>query len=163
MVTLIPTAEQIAVAREDARKMGVLPNSKTYGRGNLIGMLSEIVTAEWMGAERVRPPVYSHDLVRDDITYDVKCKRCGGPPLPEYTASVFAKGGKHGIKANRLLFTRCKDDLSDLYVVGWLTTLQFARRSALIKAGTREDGFIHRADGLHVSISRLNSPESLLQ
>lgn len=163
MIILYPSAEQIAQAKEEGRKMGVLPNSKTYGRGNAIGMCAEIVCAEWMGAERVRPPVYSHDLVMDGITYDVKARRCSGPPLPEYAAGVFAKAGKHGIKANRLLFTRIKDDMSELYIVGWLTTLQFARRSSFIEKGTREDGFLHRADSYSLPISRLNPPETLLQ
>lgn len=161
MITIHPTADQIAEAREDARRMGVLPNSKTFGRGNAIGMLAEIVTSEWMTAERVRPPVYSHDLVRDGITYDVKARRCSGEPLPEYAAGVFAKDGKHGIKADRLLFTRVLDDLSTVYIVGWLTTRQFARRSEFIKAGTRDGGFITRADCFSLPIARLLKAELL--
>ena len=161
MIILRPTEAQIAQAKEEGRKMGVLPNSNTCGRGNAIGMLAEITTAEWLNAERVRPPVYTHDLVLNGKTIDVKCKRCSSAPQPNYSASVFAKHGKHGIAADILLFTRVLDDMSELYVVGWLTTRQFARRASFVKAGTREDGFLHRADGFHVPISRLLGPLSL--
>ena len=162
MICLKPTEEQIAEAKADAKKMGILPNSFTYGRGNGIGMLGEIIATEWLSAERVRPPVYSHDIVLNGITYDVKTKKCGGKPLPEYTASVIAKDGKNNIKADRLLFARVLDDWSVIYLCGWLTTRQFARRSELIKAGTREGGFLHRVDGFHVPISKLNPMEDLL-
>lgn len=161
MIIVTPTAGQLKQAAEDAKKMGILPNSFMRGRGNRAGMLAEIVAADWLKAERVRPPVYSHDLVLNGKTIDVKCKACRGEPLPEYTASVMAKDGKHGIKADILLFTRVLDDYSELYLCGWLTTRQFARRSELIKAGTREGGFVHRVTGFHVPISKLNPMESL--
>jgi hypothetical protein len=162
VIIVEPTADQLKLASDDAKKMGCLPNSFTKGQGNLIGMLSEIVAAEWLKAERVRPPIYSHDLVFNGRTIDVKCKRCSTEPLPEYSASVVAKDGRHGIKADILLFTRALADLSAVYLCGWLTTRQFARRSEKVAAGTRDGGFIHRVTGFHVPISRLNPMESLL-
>jgi len=161
VIVIHPSAEQKAEAAKDARAMGCLPNSVTYGRGNLIGMLAEIVAADWLKATRVRPPVYSHDIEFNGRTIDVKAKRCSSLPLPEYSASVFAKNGKHGIKADILLFTRVTDDCDTVYLLGWLTTRQFARRAEFVKQGTRDGGFIHRADGFHVPIKRLRSMEEL--
>ena len=161
MIVLHPSAEQKAEAARDAKSMGCLPNSVTYGRGNLIGMLAEIVAADWLKATRVRPPVYSHDIEFNGRTIDVKAKRCSSVPMPEYTASVFAKNGKHGIKSDILLFTRVTDDYDTVYLLGWLTTRQFARRAEFVERGTREGGFIHRADGWHVPLSRLRSMEEL--
>lgn len=162
MIAITPTQAQLEEAAADAKKMGVLPGSFTGGRGNKIGMLAEIIAADWTKAVRVRPPVYSHDLELNGKTADVKAKRCSSVPLPEYTASVVAPNGKHTVKADIILFSRVLDDMSEVYLCGWLTRLQFLRRAELIKAGTRDGGFIHRVTGLHVPISRLNSMESLI-
>ena len=162
MITVTPTAAQKRQASIDARKMGVLPNSFTYGKGNGIGMLAEIVAASWLGAERVRPPVYSHDLVLNNLTIDVKCKRCSSEPQPDYLASVVAKKKEVGIKADLLLFARIMDDRSLAYLCGWLPTEEFVKQAEFIKAGTRDGGFIHRVDGFHVPLSKLNPMESLL-
>jgi len=162
MVTLHPTKEQIEEAIEDGRKMGKLWGSVTRGAGNVTGALGEIMCRDYLGAERVGQKVYSHDLELDGYSIDVKSKKCSGPPLPDYSASVIAKKGHHGIKADRLLFTRVQDDFSSVYLVGWLTTLQFARRSTMTTAGTREGGFVHWADSFNVPISKLRKVETLL-
>jgi len=163
MIVIHPTAEQVQQAIEDGKKMGVLWGSVTRGAGNVTGAIGEIIANEWLNSERVGQKVYSHDLELDGITYDVKSKRCSSVPLPEYAASVFAKkDGSVGIKADRLLFARVMDDCSAVYLLGWLTTKQFTRRAEFIEAGTRDGGFIHRASGWHVPISKLNKMEKLL-
>ena len=162
MVIIHPTKEQVKEAKAAAKKMGVIWGSVTRGAGNVTGMLGEIVCRDYLKAEHVGQKVYSHDLELDGYTIDVKSKRCSSAPLPDYAASVLAKDGKLAVKADRLLFTRVLDDLSTVYITGWLTKLQFKRRSTLTLAGTREGGFLHWADSFNVPISRLNKVELLL-
>lgn len=163
MITIRPTAKQVRQAKREADKMGALWGSVTRGQGNLTGMLGELIANEYLNSKRVGQKVYSHDLELDGISYDVKSKRCSSAPLPEYAASVFAKkDGSVGIKADRLLFARVMDDYSAVYLLGWLTTKQFTRRAEFIEAGTRDGGFIHRASGWHVPLSKLNKMEKLL-
>ena len=162
MVIIHPTGEQIAEAIASGAKMGKLWGSVTRGAGNVTGMLGEIVCRDYLNAVHVGQKVYSHDLELDGKTIDVKSKRCSSAPLPEYAATVLAKDGKLAVKADRLLFTRVMDDYSTVYITGWLTTLQFKRRSTLTPAGTREGGFLHWADSFNCPISRLNKVELLL-
>ncbi len=128
----------------------------------MVGMLGEQMAANYLNAERVGHKHYSHDLELNGFSYDVKTKTCNSEPKADYNCSVFAKDGEIPLKSDRVLFARCSAFYDKVWLVGWLTTKQFKRRSEFIKAGTREGAFIHRTDGFHVPIAKLNKMEQLL-
>jgi len=160
MIEYKPTRANIEKAKKLAREMGILYGSFTFGTGNTTGMLGEIACMALLKkAKLVSKTSRTHDIELAGVTIDVKSKRCKGPPLPYYTASVVQK--KNLLKADVLLFTRVHENLKTVWILGWLPTKEFYKKATLIEAGTREGPFLHRVSGFHIDISELRPFESL--
>lgn len=88
-----------------AREMGVINNSITEGDGNIAGFLGEEIANSVIGGEINN--TYDYDIIKDDVKYDVKTKRCTSEPKHYYECSVAAFNTKQ--KCDQYVFVRVEN------------------------------------------------------
>ena len=144
----------IDTAQVKAKELGLLRNSISEGKGNLIGFIGEEIALSCLGGELVN--TYDYDLVLEDgTTVDVKTKRGNVKPLSHYDCSVAAYNTRQ--KCDAYAFVRIKNDLS----VGWY--LGILPKNTYLDIAERFDkgdidpanGFVIKADCYNVKISEL--------
>ncbi len=104
-------------ALDKANSLGELKNSIRQGEGNLVGFIGEgIVKAAFPRA--IATNTYQHDIVLDDVTYEVKSKDRTIPmPRPDDECSIAAFNPNQ--KADRYLFISVyRDRNTNEYVHG---------------------------------------------
>ena len=160
-----PIGEDYELAAKRSDRMGILHNSYTKGAGRMHGMLGEIAVSKYLGtmAEHCGDSKFGYDFITDSgIKIEVKTKRSNSIPKLDYTASV-EKKKSHMFENNIYVFVRAHETLTLFWLVGWIKTESFKRRSDFIAAGgTDQSGFTYRVDGYHIPISKLKKM-SLLQ
>jgi hypothetical protein len=160
-----PSGEDYKLAAERSERMGVLANSYTRGAGRMFGLLGEIAVEKYLG-DIITPCgelSKSYDLLTDSgISIEVKTKRARAIPKPEYVASVEQKR-THMFENDLFVFLRAHDSMVKLWLLGWIKTDSFKRRSEFKKAGEPDgdSGFTYRVDGYHIPISKLKKMEDL--
>lgn len=165
MIVITPTPEQKRQARKEAKEVGVLRNSITRGRGNGIGAMGEILSAEYLKGERVGMVTFSHDIVlKNGIKIDVKTSKANiHPPLPHYVARVYGseeQAEKLADKCDVYFFVRCSDALSVATLIGWLPTKKFFEKALFTPRGHihPDDKKLTYSDEFTVPISELYKP-----
>ena len=88
MIEIEITEDMKKRAWRKAREMGEINNSITKGDGNIAGFLGEEVANHIIKGDINN--TYDYDIIKDDVTYDVKTKRCTSEPRPYYECSVAA-------------------------------------------------------------------------
>jgi len=79
----------IELAHELDLKMGVLKNSIKEGEGNFTGFCGELACKKYFGIPLdLMQNTYHHDIVVDEVTYDVKTKKRLYPPKSNWEGSV---------------------------------------------------------------------------
>jgi hypothetical protein len=155
MEFVIPTKKQIALAKKKAKEMGVLKNSITNGEGNVIGFLGEILVADLIDGRLKN--TFDFDIIKDEMTIDVKTKSCTGEPKPHYQCSVAAFNIKQ--KCDIYLFVRILDDLSAAWILGWCSKEKFYKNATFNKKGTIDKTspakWKFKADCYNLPISKL--------
>ena len=73
MIEVTPTKQQILIARRKSKKMGVLNNSITSGKGNIYGFLGELLVNNYIKGKIKN--TYDYDIVKNNIKIDVKENR----------------------------------------------------------------------------------------
>ena len=155
MQTIITTKEQIKRAQDMSEEMGVLKNSITRGKGNVIGFLGEVVLSDHLGWKQAN--TYDYDLIMPDgSTVDVKSKQCRSIPQPHYECSVNAINTKQN--CDYYAFTRIKSDLSVLYFAGVIPKeLYYTLAVKKFKDDVDpSNGFMFRSDCYNLALSQLD-------
>ena len=96
------TSDMVENAIDRANDIGHLNNSITSGQGNLAGIIGEDIVKDYIGGSIDN--TYDYDVVKDDVLYDVKTKRCTSKPRDYYECSVAAFNTKQ--KCDKYIFVR---------------------------------------------------------
>lgn len=141
-------------ASERAKKLGVLRNSFTKGKGNLIGFLGEeIVIAA--GAKRLN--TYDYDVILPNMkTADVKTQRCLLVPTSGSGCFIFRKAIKQ--KCQYYVFVRMHSSLKYGWILGKITKLKFFALAKVFKKGQK-----YPFTGRKVRVGCYGIPASLLE
>lgn len=155
IIEIIPTPSQLAFAKEEAKKIGVLNNSILEGKGNAHGILGEIIVADYINADRAN--TYDYDLVRNGRTVDVKTKQCTSKPDPSYYCSVANYNTSQDCEVYG--FVRILKDFSKCWVLGGIKREDFYDKAKFYKEGELDPssncGFRFKADCFNLEIKHL--------
>ena len=155
MRELKATGDEIQMAADMARDMGVLKHSLTEGGGSQAGFLAEIVVARHIGAKQAN--TYDYDLVMPDgRTIDVKAKRTGVKPQEHYECSIFAYNTTQA--CDFYAFCRVLNDMSTVWILGIIKKKDYYARATKRLKGDHDpsNNFTFKADSYNLRISDLN-------
>jgi len=143
-------------AQRKAREMGVIKNSIEKGGGSIAGFLGEFIANEVIGGKVDN--TYEYDIVYNNITYDVKTKRCTSPPRDYYDCSVADFNTKQ--KCERYVFVRIENKggkWGRAWVLGWKAKSEYYAKSRKMTKGEvdKSNGFIVKADCHNLAIKEL--------
>lgn len=158
-VKFIPSGDDICIAHQRAKAMGVLPNSYTRGLGRMAGCLGEVAVNKYLPRSKYAgDSSFSFDIIYKKKEIEVKSKTCSSEPKLEYSAFVNCK--KAPVLNNDVyFFTRVRRDLMTVWLVGWLPTTQLLKKADFVSRGDMdESGFVFKSSGLHILISDLERP-----
>lgn len=90
MIEIKITKEHLEIAKYKANDLGKLRNSIREGKGNLVGFLGEIITAEYYKWEIKNSDVinYDYDLMYKNYKIDIKTKERTVIPAKNYFATI---------------------------------------------------------------------------
>jgi len=166
MIEVEITEEMKKRAWRKAREMGVINNSIMKGDGNIAGFLGEEV-ANYVLCGIINN-TYDYDIVTGNlcgnsqqVTWDVKTKRCTSPPKPYYDCSVANYNTEQ--KCDNYIFVRIENKngrWGRAWVLGWLPHEEYYKKARKLTKGEVDpsNGFIVRADCHNVAIKDLNKP-----
>jgi len=163
MIEVEITDEMKKRAWAKARQMGEINNSITHGDGNIAGFIGEEVANSVIGG--IVNNTYDYDIIKDDITYDVKTKRCTSAPKDFYECSVAAYNTKQ--KCDRYVFVRLEyvnKRWGRAWVLGWMDKKKYFKKAVKLKKGDIDEsnGFVVKANCHNMKIKDLNSFEKVL-
>ena len=105
MIEVKITEDMKKRAWKKSREMGEINNSITHGDGNIAGFLGEEVANTIIQGEINN--TYDYDIIKDEIKYDIKTKRCTSKPKTYYDCSVAAFNTKQ--KCDHYVFVRIEN------------------------------------------------------
>jgi hypothetical protein len=159
-----PSGEDFRLAAERSDRMGILHNSYTKGAGRMHGMLGEVAVGAYLNGlvKHCGDTKFGYDFETDNgIKIEVKTKRSNSIPKGDYIASV-EKKKSHMFENDIFVFVRAHETMTRLWLVGWIKTDSFKRRSNYIAAGGSDGtGFTYRVDGYHIPINKLKKMDLL--
>lgn len=119
------------MAEERSKKLGVLKNSITQGDGNIAGYIGQMLVKLFLDGEDV--DCFDFDVLKDNVRYEVKTKRCKFKPKPEYACSVCA----HNIRqdCDYYVFVRVTNDYKSAWILGKKNAKQYLKESKYCKKG----------------------------
>ena len=155
MIELEITNKILMEARGRAKKLGRLHNSITKGAGNLAGYVGQLLVAKHLEAEE--PDDYNFDVKKDDVTYEVKTKRCTSRPKPEYDCSVSDFNTKQD--CDYYIFVRVLEDFSKAWILGKKKKAEYFKQARFCEKGKVDKkshlGWKFKGDCYNLSISEL--------
>jgi len=159
MITLSTTEEQRKRAEILAKKIGKLKDSITGGESTIYGAIGEIVCFDYFNQYRevAHENTYDYDLIVDGSKVDVKTKRTTEHPLPNYLCSVAEYNTKQ--ECDYYFFARALEDLSKVYLLGYITKPEFYQKAFFAKKGDtdpEDSTFKFTADCYNIKIEELN-------
>jgi hypothetical protein len=142
-----------SLANSKAEAMGVLNKSILQGKGNLAGIVGEILVKEYLKAEQEES--YDYDLSRDGITYDVKTKQVSTTPLEHYECSIAEYQKKQD--CDRYVFVRVNLTENKAWILGWIDKDDFFEEAKLVKEGEggTSNGWTPKINCYNLQINRL--------
>lgn len=153
--------EWVKKAKRKSNEMGVLHHSITKGDGNVAGFVGEIVVHEIIGG--IHKPTYQYDIIKDNIKYDVKTKRCTSPPLPEYECSIASFNPNQD--CDYYIFTRVLENYKYCWVLGYMAKKDYFDNARFCKRGQIDEksnlGWTFKADCYNVEITKLKDINDL--
>ncbi len=162
MIEVEITEQMKKRAWRKAREMGKLKNSITKGQGNIAGFLGEEVANSILDGTIDNTKDY--DIVCDELTYDVKTKRCTSEPKPDYDCSVAAYNTVQ--KCDRYIFVRVEwknNRWGRAWVLGWCDKEEYFSSAKKLFKGQRDGSnwFKVKSNCYNMSIEDLNKMEEL--
>ena len=146
----------------DARKRADLQKSNKFtfsDDGKLYGIIAEMLFLEHFGGELKNTKHY--DIVLGAHKIDIKTKSCKDKPKENYTASVSDYQKNH--ESDAYFFFRVSKDLKLACAFGGMLKKEFYEKAELVKAGTRDGGFVCRVDMWSIEISKLVEPTKFVK
>jgi len=157
MIELQISDRILTEAKLRATKLGKLNNSITEGAGNIAGYIGQLLVAEHLNAEE--PDNYNFDVKKNNITYEVKTKRCTSRPRQEYDCSVSDFNTKQN--CDYYLFVRVLEDFSKAWVLGKKKKADYFKEARFCEKGKVDEkstfGWKFKANCYNLSISKLES------
>jgi len=157
MIELQISDRILTEAKLRATKLGKLNNSITEGAGNIAGYIGQLLVAEHLNAEE--PDNYNFDVKKNNITYEVKTKRCTSRPRQEYDCSVSDFNTKQN--CDYYLFVRVLEDFSKAWVLGKKKKADYFKEARFCEKGKVDEkstfGWKFKANCYNLSISELES------
>lgn len=145
----------ITIAEQRSEKLGVLKNSITNGEGNIAGYIGQMLVNLYLkGSE---PDVYNYDVIKDNVRYEVKTKRCTGEPKEHYNCSIAKYNTKQ--KCDYYVFVRVLEDYSKAWILGKKKKDDFFKEATFNKKGEPDPSsgnkWNFKADCYNLEISKL--------
>jgi hypothetical protein len=157
MIELKISDKILIEAKSRAKKLGKLNNSITEGAGNIAGYIGQLLVAEYLNAEE--PDNYNFDVKKDNITYEVKTKRCTSKPRGEYDCSVSDFNTKQN--CDYYLFARVLEDFSKAWILGKKKKADYFNEARFCEKGKVDEkstfGWKFKADCYNLEISKLEN------
>jgi len=166
MLILEPTSRQISRARREARKMGVLANSVTKGRGNFTGMLGEIMFHAHYGGTRVGHKSKTCDVVLDSkLTVDVKTQTTHTALEDDCVVRIYAPWESADwlkTKCDVYFFIKIQRKTHLSGFVGWMHADEFIEQAEFTPSGSQNpfDGRRARSEEFSMHSSDLQCLDS---
>lgn len=137
MIEVEITPQMRKRAKYYADKLGTLHKSVTRGRGNVTGMLGEIMYLEVFGGEWLKDDRDCDIITHNGLDAEIKTKSCSSPPKLEYNCSVY---GYNRQDCDIYVFTRVHKDYKKGWLLGWIKHDDFYDKARFYKKGDKEDG-----------------------
>jgi hypothetical protein len=158
MIEVPIDGDMLLAGRDRAAEMGVLKGSFTRGEGNLTGAYGEEIVYALLGRNRLKEVMnydYDFEMIKTGETFDVKSKRTGVVPLPNYECSV--SGWNTRQRTDYYIFTRVKSDWTMGWVLGYYPKKEFFEECTEYKKGDKDpsNNFTFKADAYSLPISQL--------
>lgn len=157
MIELKISDKILIEAKLRAKKLGKLNNSITEGSGNIAGYIGQLLVAEYLNAEE--PDNYNFDVKKDNITYEVKTKRCTSKPRQEYDCSVSDFNTKQD--CDYYIFVRVLEDFSKAWILGKKKKADYFNEARFCEKGKVDEkstfGWKFKADCYNLEISKLET------
>ena len=141
-----------------SKSLGVLNNSISKGKGNLIGFVGEYAVLSFIKDGQLSN-TYDYDITTPTSTIDVKTKGCSSVPLDHYVCSIAAYNTKQ--KCSHYAFVRMFYDFEKCWVLGWIEKERYFDEAKFLKQGEEDgdNGYIVKADCYNLPIKKLNDIE----
>lgn len=155
----------IQVAQRKADKIGLLRNSISSGKGNLVGALGEIIVSAYLNIDihKKQEFSYNYDILFNGKKIEVKSKTCNSIPLPEYECSIAEYNTIQ--ECDYYVFTRIRQNLEEGWILGAIPKQEFFNNCKVFPKGTPQAnwraGESFRCNTFNIAINRLK-PFSIL-
>lgn len=154
------TPSMIDKAQKRSDELGCLNNSFTQGKGNIYGMLGEMIVSNYLNIPLGN--TYNYDLTYNDKKIEVKSKHCVSIPRDYYECSI----AKTSLFQNTdiYIFTRILKDMTRGWILGWITKKDFMDNSIEHSKGDVDmsNGFVFKSDCRNIPISSLHHMNNLI-
>jgi hypothetical protein len=121
----------IKLAEERSKKLGILKNSITKGKGNIAGYIGQMLVKLYLEGEDV--DAYNFDVLKDNIRYEVKTKRCKDKPNLDYACSVCAHNARQD--CDYYVFVRITNNYKKAWLLGKKKAKQYLKEAIYCKEG----------------------------
>lgn len=141
-------------AKKRAKELGVLNNSITSGKGNLVGMLGEELIKEKLEGEILN--TYDYDIVLENgYKIEVKTKKTSVAPLPHFECSVASYNTRQ--KCDFYAFVRIDVEKKLGWILGFYPKDYFYKDARFHKKGEMDgsNNFRFKADCYNLPIQKL--------
>ena len=162
MIEVLITDKMRSYAHLKAKDLGVLNNSITRGRGNVIGFLGEIMVADYFDC--MPDNSYEHDLMSPNgIMLEVKTKKTTVTPKDYYEVSIARFNTKQS--CDYYVFCRVLEDQSVGWILGYDTPTVYKKTCKFLKKGEvdPDNNYTVKADCYNKPIDKLTVPDNLLK
>ena len=156
VIVRLITPELRNEAKKIVKKMGVLNNSITQGKGSLAGIIGDLLVAKEVRGFRAE--TYDYDVLTETgLKIDVKTKRTTMMRVEPYYEASIAKYNTHQ-KCDVYAFCRVnlKENLG--FIIGWKEKELYYRESTFLKKGQVDpsNNYTVKADCWNLPYSKLN-------
>jgi len=111
-----------------------LNNSITKGPKNVLAKAAEIAVAKFIGGQLEQS--YTHDLIVDDILFEVKLKCRNFPVMPDYTVNVSCHSAHQLAKTTGnkkiLAFCSLNEKTHEIEICGFISVKNFLAKNRLV-------------------------------
>jgi len=155
----------IALAVDEARRVGKLEQSIINGDGTTAGKLGEIALARYLGADLMDSRDFDLKYMKD-IRIEVKTKRRTTDPHENFAVTVDARNVRQKCDYYAFISITFKERKRDKYFspmriwfLGYIRKHDFFKKATLVNKGTYqpENNFTVREDHYALPISQLNT------
>jgi hypothetical protein len=155
-ITNIPK-QKIIAAKQRANALGSLKGSITKGQGNTAGYLGQMLFAEYINGHEA--DTRNYDVIKDNIRYEVKTKRCTSIPRSDYDCSIADANPNQ--KCDYYIFMRILEDFSKAWILGKKAPKQYISESVFCKKGEVDPkshlGWTFKGDCYNLAINKLDT------